>query len=392
MNKQINKFFNEIKKFEEINKLNFEEINSKLNFGEDYMSDKLACLLNNRGKSNGFGIDFVKNFIENLNIKKSSLINATAIREYPLPSSLKDSNGIKNIDVLLMDLDSKDNIILPIENKYFTTDSENQLKDYNDFLKDYFENFVRRRQDKKEYKQNIVYLTLTGEPAKKYDKNYLRLSWLNDIENQKWIDHEVKSIYSILNELIEDNQKISPELEKFIQYLEYLKQIQEYSKKSSYKDFEKSFLQMISDIFVKVLRNLDSNTEDNKERIGFNNFKNKNTDDKITKISHSSIFKSLSITFSLTSTLNNLQLKINVTKNKSFYIPLNIHIDQINHLFYVACFNIYTKVLKDKKLNQNKIFPTSKKNNYKIEKYENDIITNILKYNHIIRHIKYFIK
>jgi len=103
------------------------------------------------------------------------------VREFYLSRGVdkKESGGPKFCDLAVIDLDSKDGLILIIENKLFTSNHPGQLEQYYDAVEKKF-----KRAKIREY----VYLTIPGlEPldyddggSKKY-KYWVNMSWTGDI-------------------------------------------------------------------------------------------------------------------------------------------------------------------------------------------------------------------
>ena len=351
-----------------LNKLeNLKLKTEKLSHNEEYMSDKLAWLLDRKGSHN-LGLQFINAFLnETLEIKKYlSLKNSTVIREYSLPTIQNGKNKTKKIDLLFLDLDSRDNVVLAIENKYFTVDHENQLDAYKEFLDKYFNQFIARRPDGQTYGGKVVYLTLNGDkPINCKEEIVKRFSWIAS----------KNSIYSVLKNL--DSESL--EVKDFLEVLETIQTINCFVKEqeTQYESFKNDFLTLIGLNFLEILNNFDKAS-------GYFEFKN-------SKITHSSYKdKSVFVKISLSLTQNTLQLQVNLSE-RSFYIPLNIHIDQINHLIYLACFNIYSKLFEKY---------STRKDNLSLSQIspiligksqeEAEVFRSISKFYHIIRHIEYF--
>ena len=340
----------------------------KLSHNENYMSDKLAWLLD-RTETHKLWLKFTSKFLELTFYpnEKFHLSNASVIREY----SLSTNNKTKKIDILFLDLDSKDNIILAIENKYFTSDHTKQIQTYKDFLDKYFSEFSTRRPDGKKYNGKILYLTFNGNNPINYD--YKCESQNPAIKCFSWIKDE-NSIYSILKEINSENS----EVKEFVKILESLRAIKIFTEKQKdkYINFKTDFVSLIGLSLKKILNNFDKGLkgyfEYENDKIIHTNYKNK---------------KNL-ITLSLSLTQNTLQLKIDINKS-NFYIPLNIHIDQINHLIYVVCFNIYPIIFKNCITRKNTI-SLSQRNPFSLNSQQVQLFKKIKAQHNVIRHVEYF--
>lgn len=173
---------------------------------EAWLSNQLAWLLDPKG-NHGLGVRFINDFIKLIAKKRSSgkykrgaktfksgrakpgiavsqfsLKNASPIRElYLSRTSEKDDDGILFADLVLMDLDSSENLIVVIENKLFGVNQVGQLEKYRSRTKTKFTRCKAR-----EY----VYLTLGGDAPRNYSNSqqeakeyshWINLSWIKDI-------------------------------------------------------------------------------------------------------------------------------------------------------------------------------------------------------------------
>lgn len=143
---------------------------------EKYLSDVLKELLSTTGSNfHPFGVEFAKLFLKRVfnDNKDRALQNSSVIREYPVYVKLKRGHTTKYLDLLFLDLDKNDNFVIGIENKFLTEDSENQLNDYYNSLKNIFKSNIK-----------VVYLTLDGRSPKhlhNIGNNLVCLSWIDDI-------------------------------------------------------------------------------------------------------------------------------------------------------------------------------------------------------------------
>lgn len=179
-------------------------------FNETWFSNTLAWLLDPK-REQDLGIDFVAKFvqliIDKVGIKKEfNLKNSVVVREFYLISLKGDSFKNRYADLALIDFDTEDNLLVLIENKLFSSDSKEQLKDYIAASESFpgIEN------------KYVVYLTLFGTKPKHYmpsnDKVFITLSWIGDI-------------LPILSEINSSKLKNNNDLELFIKLLNWIKNI-----------------------------------------------------------------------------------------------------------------------------------------------------------------------
>lgn len=164
------------KKYETIDKLTHNNFNLLLSGDvgtkETFHSFLMADLLNPSG-SHGLGDIFLKLFFDELGLNEQ-LKNPEVYAEYPT------DNG-RRIDLVIED---NGKIILAIEMKIYSKDSENQLKDYYNFIKS------------KNKKSRLYYLTLFGNMAHHQSNQniqYETISFKDDIT--RWINRCAKEVY-----------------------------------------------------------------------------------------------------------------------------------------------------------------------------------------------------
>jgi hypothetical protein len=211
-----------------VSSIKFPDLVLARSLNETWFSDTLAWLLDPKG-SHKLGVSFINEFLKTVASKRSSgdyarrqnmlkkgksgkgvsaahfsLKNAAVIREFYLAKAVNksDARGPKFCDLAVIDLDSKDGLILIVENKLFTSNHPGQLEQYFDAVEKKF-----KRAKIREY----VYLTIPGlEPLdykdggiKKY-KYWVNMSWTGDIldiiiKTAKGKNHpEIRRINNIL--------------------------------------------------------------------------------------------------------------------------------------------------------------------------------------------------
>jgi len=207
-------------------------MNEKLQYlDEKYFSDMLKELLTTVGsKAHNFKLEFARKFVEKIydDNKKYALQNSTVIREYPL-NILKSNKHprTKYLDLLFLDLDETDDVVIGIENKFLTTDSEDQITEYDEALE---RQFTKKR-------VKIIYLTLDGR-CPFYDNNkkvdgLVCLSWINDIlpclealkpkKPSKEMNKFIKNLQLIRSIMNDKNTNDSADIDTIIEYIEELK-------------------------------------------------------------------------------------------------------------------------------------------------------------------------
>jgi len=181
----------------------------RIPLNETWFSDHLAWLLDVEG-DHGYGTRFAENFIKRIALKRTdknqsyarrnkylrygktkspgtlwshlNLDNSAVFREFHLSNSSRSSigGGAAFCDLAFLDLDSKDGILVAVENKLFTVNRPGQLELYFRLIEDKF-----HRARVLEY----VYLTLTGNKPQDHPeadgkilkKSWIRMSWLEDV-------------------------------------------------------------------------------------------------------------------------------------------------------------------------------------------------------------------
>ena len=268
------------------------------------------------------------------------LNNAASVREYYLSN---DSSNHKSIDVVFFDLDYGKSFFITIENKLFTHNSREQLKEYHSIINKKFRKIQIRE---------FVYLTLKGDKPYDYNrkiykinKNWILVSWIDDILN-------------ILKEL-QNNKKIKYKNQKakeLIITLEWLKKLSENLKKND----------IVNDVNVLILKAIAVYLHYQLTRL----IKGKTKEWKIKenyksiKISHSSVktkFLKLSIN-------SNYAIKLEIIKNEKRYgknqqktlekftIPIGIPKEQIFNVIDMEINEIYNRFFAntDSQKNNNK--------------------------------------
>ncbi|MFX0199937.1 MAG: PD-(D/E)XK nuclease family protein [Candidatus Hodarchaeota archaeon] len=200
--KEIKEYLSRARKGDQVSDINLSRC-----LNETWFSSTLAWLLDPKG-SHGFGLRFAQRFVQEVGRIRSkgkrkyahrkshlkwgksgpgtgatsfSFKNAAVFREYYLTKEIKkrSGRGPRYCDVVFMDLDSKDNIFLVIENKFFTTNHPNQLEEYYAAVEKKYE-----RAKIREY----VYLTMRGTDPEHFGnrhspvlKHWVSMSWTGDI-------------------------------------------------------------------------------------------------------------------------------------------------------------------------------------------------------------------
>jgi len=151
------------------------------NIDEKWFSDRLELVLSTKGAKKVFDVKLAEKFVQKVygDDKKRALANSLVIREYPINVKRKNrANKTKFIDLVYLDLDKNDGVIIGIENKFLTQDSEHQIEDYKKTLQELYG---------KSFDVKILYLTLDGRDPINYkqdcknDDSVVCLSWREDI-------------------------------------------------------------------------------------------------------------------------------------------------------------------------------------------------------------------
>ncbi|GAB1370149.1 hypothetical protein MASR1M45_02070 [Candidatus Kapaibacterium sp.] len=199
-------------------------------FNETWFSNILVWLLDAKRKED-IGIAFNEKFVELIlrnskEIKKFNLNNSVSVREFYLISSKSEAQKSRYADLAFLDFDKNDSLMILLENKLFSHDSKNQIKDYFSALNSFNE-------IKNKY---IVYLTLFGDNPKNFktDGSLIILSWVDDL-------------LPILNELNDNQLKNAPELKILINLLNWIKQVK--FDKSDFGLYTSNFLNCVSEKF-----------------------------------------------------------------------------------------------------------------------------------------------
>ena len=198
------------------------------NIDEKWFSDRLELLLTTKGVKGGLRVNFARKFIQRVygKDKKPNVQNSLTIREYPVNIA---KSSTKFIDLLYLDLDSKDNVVIGVENKFLTEDSKGQIEEYKQALKELYKDFDTK----------IVYLTLDGREPKNYEAkegDIVCLSWIDDIlemllesiyEKLEKEHHDFDSIDEMLKKWYrrKTKNKINPQIKELIEALEKIREI-----------------------------------------------------------------------------------------------------------------------------------------------------------------------
>ena len=343
--KQINSFLRENN-----TSFKFADLTFSRSLNETWFSDTLAWLLNPKG-SHKLGDSFITEFLKVIarerkdkkyNHKKTMLIwgktrekgrsaltfslrNAAVVREFYLAKSMgsKNDRAQRYCDVAVIDLDSKDGLFLVVENKLFYTNHPHQLKDYYNIV------------EKKFYKAKVreyVYLTLLGDEPyphtrddKKYYKNWVNISWINDI-------------LEIINKIPAD--KANPEIKRIQIILQWMHNLNKENIKHSVEDLRVLLVQATAKCLVEELERLGEG------KVG--NWQIKKDDKKSITIHHTSV-PSRKLYVEL---LPNLSITVQSRKKgKSLFdkiiVPFGANTDQIYNLIDIVAGDIYRYVFTE---------------------------------------------
>jgi hypothetical protein len=340
---------------------------------ERWFSDTLAWLMDPKG-DHGFGVEFIKLFIKKVATKRTlsknnsrgvsrlkwgkkgkgristslQLSNSTTLREFYLSQGVrkKDNHGQQYCDIVLLDLDSCDNIILVVENKLFTINTKNQLATYFKTVENKF-----KRVKTREY----VYLTLYGDNPVLYEENavlndhWVCLSWLTDIS-------------AILQSLASKAKQIDSKVEEFLQLLRYIQSITESSPVNP-EELLDTLLSIASDCLFEELQRLVKRGTWQRT--------------KTNRIRHTSVNTLLKLGLLPNYYVTVQGIDGSVPKYEKILIPFGAHVDQIFNLFDLAARDIYHLHFKDPPLYLNDNKKLTKTISEKRQKYKN-----ILKFVH----------
>jgi len=316
---------------------------------EEWFSNQLAWLLNPKG-SHGFKHLFVKEFLKLIAKNRSSkrskykrletffkygksgkgqtttsykLTNVSTVRELFLPKPYKiKEEGNLFADLMILDLDSKDNFVVFIENKLFGVNQAYQLSNY------------RKRANTKFKKCSVrefVYLTLNGDSPNEYNNA--------DADNKYWVCMSwTKDVLGIINKLKPrgGDAKLR-ELRSCLKWLDKLKVEKGFR---DYSAFNHNLLKSISSCLLEELNRLNKSKGSSWEFI--------KTKSKAIRMSYSrQPSKVLELKL-----LSNLSITIQTTKNnkqqtEKLFLPLNVQPDQLFHLLDLFAREIYYLHFKD---------------------------------------------
>jgi uncharacterized protein YqgV (UPF0045/DUF77 family) len=161
-----------------------------------------------------------------------------------------------------LDLDSKDNVVIGVENKFLTEDSEGQIKEYKQALEELYKDFDTK----------IVYLTLDGREPKNYEAkegDIVCLSWIDDI-----LEMLLESIYEKLGIEQHDSDSIDEMLKKWDSKRETKKT------KNKINPQIKELIEVLKEIReIKCIK--DANSQSNDDEIKNAGDKTKKADDQV---------------------------------------------------------------------------------------------------------------
>jgi len=332
------------------------------NIDEKWLSDRLELVLTTQDVKKGLGIQFAKRFANKVYNKNYNytLQNSLVMREYPISvKRVNKSNKTKFIDLLYLDLDENDKVVIGIENKFLTQDSENQISDYKRTLETLYQGFDVK----------IVYLTLDGRCPKHYGKDckcdIICLSWTEDILAMLLLSSEIKI------DKINQNISLNDLIKKW--------QDRKSSKNNIHNDIRDliDILIEIREIKINIDRYLNQNDK--------NKYGGKDEKENIISVNYimdilkifSSKIHSKSIKVSYIGKCYNLKYE---TTNYQIFIPVSQNEEQIKHMIKYFCMSITNTYKLDNeyqnsinKISQNYIFDIS--NNvakHEIAKYLNN--------------------
>lgn len=249
----------------------FEQIETKLsNFNafetlgivntEIRHSNVLAWLLNPK-ENHGLGDVFIKKLIQTLFYQNKNIILKSNLTLFDISLMDYDDFNIRrewrNIDILAISEENK--LVLVIENKVWSKESNNQLKKYFDIIHKEFS----------EYNKVFIFLTPYGDAS-------------SDEEN--WISFNYKNIFDILQKSIELKKDLISQSVKFFieQYLEILRryivgdfELEKICREIYYKhqkaldlifEYKPDIYSEISDYITEVLEQHPNVLEDNSNK------------------------------------------------------------------------------------------------------------------------------
>jgi hypothetical protein len=364
--KELDQIFSDVEKEQKSPK----ELTLRRGLNETWFSDTLAWLLDPKG-SHGLGVQFLNGFVNKIGelrvqgSKKSdkscgkderclpydrrtsrlrfgkggkgvvgstlNLGNATSIREFFLTptTSKRSGRGVRFADVVLLDLDSSDGLFLVIENKLFTTNHKNQLKEYFEAVEDKYSGAKVR-----EY----VYLTLLGhcpilftEEDRKFCPHWIRMAW-------------TEHVAAVLDKSIRNKGDASPDAKEFLHLLEWLKELTCHQKVVSHStSFLNLLLNAAVDCLVEELNRIGQPGKDEWSIVSEGTSR--------VKLKHSSQPKRFLRVEMLPSYSIAIQGKgPKQAKFEKILIPFGAHPDQVFNLIDIAARDIYHRHFSDPSL------------------------------------------
>jgi hypothetical protein len=320
---------------------------------EAWFSNTLAWLLDPRG-SHGLGISFCQAFValvaqyrtegsvEGAYTRRATFLkhgtegagvsaigfsfrNAASLREYYLSRSIdrRFDRRTRYCDVVFLDLDSRDNFFLAIENKLFTSDHDDQLREYREAIDTKYERAAVRE---------LVYLTLRGEaPVSAGDdgerKQWIRLSWTTDIAG-------------ILKDLTASSRnELHPQVASLVQLLDWLEQVTDLDRVSMEDRvaFKRMLLRAAAECLFEELVRLDKpdrghwSIEDSTESA-----------ERISYTVRTAAYLSVELTPGLTVTVQGRQYSGKAEFDK-IVVPFGAHPDQVTNLLDIAARDVFHK-------------------------------------------------
>lgn len=226
---------------------------------EAYFSNSLAWLMNPNEKYNR--VEFINKFAKLIankrakesrlkhssttikagrngygtNYRKFNFANSNTIREYHLSKSLREDRSTNFCDVVLIDLDIPNSIIITVESKLQGAVNKIQLGQY-------YKQCEAKFSEVKTREYVVIGLDKeTPKPLKK-DKNWIYLSWINDI-------------YPIVKQMETKSKRIK----EFHSVLNYLNNVYTISQTNSFELYSTNYLNAISVCLLDELNRLKTN-------------------------------------------------------------------------------------------------------------------------------------
>lgn len=207
-------------------------------------SNFLAWLLD-PNESHGLGNRFLIRILQDLSTEENNLdifeigkLNFSDVevnREVPISLENRNKNKDAFIDILIVFRDDSDKLVICIENKIDTTDSDEQLKNYRTYIENTFK-------EKDGYKNVFVYLTPNGTNP-------------NSVDEVKWSKYSYKDGIIKHLEIIENSILDSTIRTYMSDYLSILKQEVMENKKSNIETIANNIFKDHRPVFEFVFKN-----------------------------------------------------------------------------------------------------------------------------------------